>query len=54
MKLSPLWSAVGGFFAVPACVVVLLIWCVLILLLWPVVPFIFYFRRRGELREATE
>lgn len=54
MKLSPLWYAVGGFFAVPVCVIALFGWCGLILLLWPAVPFIFYFRRRKELKEEAK
>jgi hypothetical protein len=52
MKLSPLWYAVGGVFAVPICVIVCLVWCGLILLVWPAVPFVFYHNRKKQLEGA--
>ena len=54
MKVSPFYFAVGGFFAVPACIIVCLVWSVLMLMLWPAVPFIFYFKRRKELKEEAK
>ena len=54
MKLSPFYFAVGGFFAVPACIMFCLVWSVLILILWPFVPFVFYFKRREELKVVAK
>jgi hypothetical protein len=53
MKLSAFWYAVGGFLSVPVCIFICAAWSVLILMLWPAVPFIFYFKRRKELKEET-
>ena len=52
MKQSPFWYAVGGFFAVPTCVILCLALSVLILIFWPAVPFIFYYKRKKELEGA--
>lgn len=51
MKLSPFWYAIGGLFAVPICAIICFVWSIFILLIWPAVPFIFYFKRRKELKE---
>jgi hypothetical protein len=48
-KASPFWYAVGGLFATPAVVLILLLGAIAFTLALPLIPFLLYFQRRAEL-----
>lgn len=47
---SPFWYAVTGFLATPLLVAILLLGAILFTVAWPLVPVVFYLKRKEERR----
>jgi len=54
LNCSPFWYAVGGFFATPLLVVILVLGAIVFSVTWPLIPFLLYFRRKEEISTANE